>query len=341
MFVLRTIGSICVTALALAMNTNAMAGVFDFQGELQQLTTTIVNPYTGETIEIDEVLDTNIDTYLGSAGVEDTLFFTNAGEALFIRDTLDNQSVNSIEVFFAANGRDIVVLADDVFSLEDTVTFGGLGNDIIWANQGDDHIFGEEGDDIINGGPGNDTIEGNADNDEIRGASGDDTLNGGAGDDTLIAGTGLDELVGGVGADKFVVVDIQNLFFNTGTLVSDFSAVEGDAIDISNTLTNYDPNTDMLTDFISVQDRAGTAGVSDFFINPQGTGGTIGIPTLAVTGLRSTTGTNFGSGATEAQLQQLVTDGLLVVGSAVPEPSALFLGIVGIILVTSQRRANL
>jgi len=161
MFVLRTIGSVCVTALALAISTNVIAGVFDFEGEIQQLTTTIVNPYTGEAIEIDEELDTNIDTYLGIVGVEDSLFFTNVGEALFIRDTLDNQSVNSIEVFFAANGRDIVVLADDLFSLEDTVIFGGLGSDIIWANQGKDHIFGEDGEDIINGGPGNDIIEGN------------------------------------------------------------------------------------------------------------------------------------------------------------------------------------
>jgi len=318
-------GIVCQSYLQAAGNF----GSHFFEGDLQQLTVTLVNPYSGETIDINEQKNVNNTTYIGSPTTTDTIFMSTLGDALFLRDSLGDLVISDIETIFGGDGDDIIFLADSTAVLGDMTLFGGTQNDIIWANAGNDLIRADAGDDIVDGGPGNDEILGLAGNDNLRGGTGDDVLNGGAGndelrggagDDTLIAGgigLGINELTGGLGADRFVVTaELNQNPFIDRTSINDFSALEGDVFEIQG-LIGYDPATDLLLDFIEVETGVGE---TVFYINPIGTGGENGSPALFFpNGLNNV---NYGSGASEAQLQQLVSDGILVIGNVVPEPTS-------------------
>ena len=81
-------------------------------------------------------------------------------------------------------------------------------------------------------------------------AAGDasDRLDGGNGNDTLIGGAGNDVLTGGRGADTF-----KFLSKNDGTdRITDFSVKQGDKIDIHEVLEDYDPVTDILSQFVKI-----------------------------------------------------------------------------------------
>lgn len=75
---------------------------------------------------------------------------------------------------------------------------------------------------------------GNSGANRLDGGAGVDTLNGGDGNDTLIGGTGNDLMTGGLGADTFVVTQasLGGATLETDT-IHDFSAVQGDRIDLS------------------------------------------------------------------------------------------------------------
>ncbi|MFN3700683.1 MAG: Ig-like domain-containing protein [Alphaproteobacteria bacterium] len=161
-----------------------------FSGELQHLSVTLVNAYSGYTIDIDEEKYVNNTLYDGMGGTN-TLNMTSAGDVLFIMNANGQQAFKNIQVVLASGGDDIVDLSSTEFVLDFGVTiFGGAGNDILWGNAGNDTIFGGNGDDIIDGGPGNDMLYGGNGNDLIFGDEGDDLLNGGPGNDTLIGGSG-------------------------------------------------------------------------------------------------------------------------------------------------------
>ncbi len=172
------------------MATNNDDTIFFF-GTLGQLTTTLVNAYSGEIIEIvDEEKNVNNLIYDGLGG-NDTLFMSSLGDALFIEDNLGNQVVTSIELFLAGDGGDIINLSSTNFSLGDIVILGGAGDDILWSNVGNDTILGGAGNDIIDGGPGNDFVGGESDVDIIKGGAGDDTVDGGSEDDILYGESGF------------------------------------------------------------------------------------------------------------------------------------------------------
>ncbi len=122
---------------------------------------------------------------------------------------------------------------------------GGSGDDSIAGGAGSDRIFGDirngsdpalEGDDVILGGNGNDRVwagggddlvKGGNGRDHLLGGDGDDTLDGGRHSDRIDGGAGADVLTGGRDADVFVFADID------GDRITDFSADEGDRIDLS------------------------------------------------------------------------------------------------------------
>jgi hypothetical protein len=94
---------------------------------------------------------------------------------------------------------------------------------------------------ILNGqgrAGGHDTIYGGAGNDLIFGQEGNDTIYGGAGNDTISGGSGADTFV----SDSLVGQDT----------ITDFSAAEGDMLDFSTLLTNYDAIQDSITDFLRI-----------------------------------------------------------------------------------------
>lgn len=171
-----------------------------FHGNLGQLTVTLVNPYTGESIYIDEEKNINDSSYDGLGGV-DTLLMTNFGDALFLENPVGTQLLLNVESILAGDGGDVIVLASTNFSYGNVFIDGGSSDDIIWSNAGNDTINGRAGNDQIDGGPGNDLIRGGEDNDTLRGGDGNDTVQGDDGDDMLFGDAGTDTLQGGTGND--------------------------------------------------------------------------------------------------------------------------------------------
>ena len=139
------------------------------------------------------------------------------------------------------------------------ILIGGLGNDVYIAGAGDILTEGVgEGYDIVRtdvdgwvlgdnfeglelqgtgnisgyGNAGANNLQGNSGDNRLDGGAGVDTINGGDGDDTIIGGLGNDLLRGGTGADSFVVAHAFGPVLETDQ-VYDFSAAEGDIIDLS------------------------------------------------------------------------------------------------------------
>ncbi len=107
------------------------------------------------------------------------------GDALFVDDIysalpgdiLEQQSrLAKINEIRAGAGDDIVDLTSQQFAYVDggMTVRGGLGDDVVWANNGDNWLFGDAGNDRLVGAAGNDVIVGGAGNDSLHGGGGND-----------------------------------------------------------------------------------------------------------------------------------------------------------------------
>jgi Ca2+-binding RTX toxin-like protein len=148
---------------------------------------------------------------------------------------------------------------------------GGEDNDILYGNSGADLLYGGLGKDLLIGGNGNDILfggTGKEDNDRFNAddrifcGSGDDVAYGGEGNnylsgykgnDILDAGSGYGKLYGGEGADTFVF-DLYGY-----DIVRDFNPAEGDKIELRDILTDYDPLTTVITDFVKISESNGNS----------------------------------------------------------------------------------
>ena len=101
---------------------------------------------------------------------------------------------------------------------------GSSGDNIISGTSGADVIYGQAGDDDLDGGAGNDSLYGGAD---------DDALTGGDGNDILVGEGGRDDLTGDAGADVFRFYRASDSTSAGFDRVRDFSAAEGDKIDLN------------------------------------------------------------------------------------------------------------
>ncbi len=164
---------------------------------------------------------------------------------------------------------------DDILSGREgnDTLYGGDGKDSLYGDAGvsatyagDDKLYGEAGDDYIYGGAGKDYINGGIDNDTLYGGDGNDTILGGAGNDHIIGEKGNDILTGGNGADTFWFMAI-----NEGVdTIKDFNESQGDKLELSNVLTQFDPVTDAINNFVFAQtDASGTT----ILVNQDGSGG--------------------------------------------------------------------
>ena len=93
----------------------------------------------------------------------------------------------------------------------------------------DDHLWGTDAvANLLKGGKGNDTL---------KGFGGDDTLYGELGNDVLVGGAGEDLMYGGTGADTFQFSSIADApmggWHHRSDEIADFSAAQGDKIDLS------------------------------------------------------------------------------------------------------------
>ena len=172
-----------VNGIAVDNGTNGNDTLF-FQGVQQQLTTTLTNDYSGESIAINDIYNVGTSAYNGMNGL-DTLLMTNAADAMFAL-TGSNLTLNSVENIAAGPGNDIVDLASNQVRLGNLTITGSSGDDILWANAGNDLVQGNDGNDRINGGPGNDIVNGGNGDDVVDGGAGNDTVTGDAGNDTLV-----------------------------------------------------------------------------------------------------------------------------------------------------------
>lgn len=163
---------------------------------------------------------------------------------------------------FGGTGNDTLYGAGGAESLD-----GGDGNDLLQWYSGSFDPGGDSMVDTLRGGAGNDTIRNGGDNDLIFGDEGDDVLisvygtsilDGGAGNDRLEAATG--RLTGGAGADRFLATGLYRVDSGTSNLavtITDFSAAEGDVIDLSAILSNlwdYSPGKSLSPYFSFVKD---------------------------------------------------------------------------------------
>ncbi len=169
--------------------------IFYMQGSLEQFTVVLVNPYSGDTITIDEEKFINDSYYHGHGGF-DRLIATNNGDVITLVDSQGAQMLSGIELITMGDGGDVIVLSDEHIEYNDVSVYGGMSDDIIWTNVGDDEVYGGWGNDVIDTGPGNDIIHGEEGNDILAGGSGNDTYvyAPGAGDDAIME-TGGDDVI--------------------------------------------------------------------------------------------------------------------------------------------------
>lgn len=125
---------------------------------------------------------------------------------------------------------------------------GTASADVIRGLAGNDTISGLAGNDALHGGAGNDTVNGGDGDDLVHGGVGDDTLYGNNNNDTLYGGDGLDNLYGGSGADTFMF--LANSAYNNIDVIQDFSTAQSDKINLKDLLSQYDPVTEAITDFV-------------------------------------------------------------------------------------------
>jgi Ca2+-binding RTX toxin-like protein len=142
-------------------------------------------------------------------------------------------------------------------SSADTIT-GAADDDVIYGLGGNDRLYGEEGNDTLHGGDDNDTLKGRNGDDLLYGGDGVDYLEGGSGNDTLQGGLGADTLKGSAGVDTFVYQSMAE----AGDTINDFNLGAGEAIDISDLLSGYDPLADAITDFVHITDDGTNSTVS-------------------------------------------------------------------------------
>jgi VCBS repeat-containing protein len=140
------------------------------------------------------------------------------------------------------------------------------GNDTIQGGSIDSHLFGGDGDDALYDYRGG--------NDTLYGGAGNDTLRSGDGNDIIYGGDGSDFIVGDAGADTYIFRQ-----GDTGIDTIYMSVVDGDKVDISDFLTQYDPLQDAIDDFVHLSDNGFEVTLS-VDVDGQGAGQAIDIANL-------------------------------------------------------------
>lgn len=175
----------------------------------------------------------------------DDTFYGGAGNDIFDGgDGTDTVDYSSITVAIDAR----LSTSTGSSAQTGTDTYSNIEN--IIGGSGDDTIHGNGGSNILYGGSGNDRLESHTGNDIIYGGDGDDYIDACGNSDILYGGAGADILIGGGSDDIFMFMfadglgDIDN--------IRDFNIGQGDSIDISDLLFNYDSLQDDINDFVSL-----------------------------------------------------------------------------------------
>lgn len=130
---------------------------------------------------------------------------------------------------YSGGGADVIDLGS-----HDDLAEAGAGNDVVRGGNGDDRILGEDGADRLFGDGQADLLRGGTGDDTLDGGQGNDRLIGDEGNDRLLGGAGADILRGGSGADRFIFTagDFSADLRASRDMITDFSAAEGDVINL-------------------------------------------------------------------------------------------------------------
>ena len=111
----------------------------------------------------------------------------------------------------------------------------GSGNLDLTGNASANTLNGNGGNNRLDGGDGEDVLGGGLGNDILVGGNGNDILKGGDGNDIVIGGNGIDSLGGRTGSDtfRFLAVGDSGTTLATADRITDFSAAQGDKIDLA------------------------------------------------------------------------------------------------------------
>ncbi|WP_198325268.1 tandem-95 repeat protein [Permianibacter aggregans] len=221
----------------------------DGQSDAAQLAIYAIDRHLNGTDSVDNILGSNLNDAI-VAGAGDDIVSGGAGH-----DTISGGAGNDTlhgnagrDYLSGGAGNDQLFGGDDDDHLAgdegDDLLDGGTGNDILLGGVGNDELFGGAGNDLLEGGAGNDALYGGSGNDVLRGQDGDDRLFGGSGSDALFGGrdqdllqggAGDDTLSGGAGADTFAwtLADAGTPATAANDTITDFSAAEGDVLDLS------------------------------------------------------------------------------------------------------------
>ncbi|MCB1563801.1 MAG: type I secretion C-terminal target domain-containing protein, partial [Alphaproteobacteria bacterium] len=181
---------------------------------------------------------------------------------------MDALSLTTEDMLADAGVRIMTDGNDYAYSTGESASIHGLGgNDTILGNTGDDHIFGGDGDDVLyDFRGGNNTLYGGEGNDVLYTGNGNDILYGSDGDDLIIGLGGADTFIlreGDTGIDTIYYADAR----------------EGDRLDISDFLDQFDPLQDAIDDFVILSDDGFSTTVS-VDVDGQGAGEAVQIATL-------------------------------------------------------------
>ena len=97
---------------------------------------------------------------------------------------------------------------------------------------GIENLRGSDWNDRLTGNTAANMLEGLDGKDTLYGQNGNDSLSGGIGNDSLRGGNGADTLIGRTGADRFIFVTLTESAPAIPDLITDFSQIEGDRIDL-------------------------------------------------------------------------------------------------------------
>lgn len=202
--------------------------------------------------EGNDVLDGGVGADSMSGGNGDDLYYIDS-----VADVIGESAGGG------TNDRALVSVNNYVLAREvETATLTGTDNFALTGNVSANTLNGNSGNNLIRGGDGNDTILGNDGNDTLFGDAGADLLRGGNGTDILNGGLGSDQLQGGAGADIFRFASVADLGLTGATTdrVLDFTAAQGDRIDLSAIDANVNVAGDQAFSFIGTAAFSGTAG---------------------------------------------------------------------------------
>ncbi|MCB1783391.1 MAG: type I secretion C-terminal target domain-containing protein [Alphaproteobacteria bacterium] len=215
--------------------------------------------------------DDNDDTYIWSPGDGYDVIYEESGtDQLVLQNVLESQirfeKVGNMDLKIYIDSETITVdnqfksdyynssLYDtdrvETLHLDNGTTIDLISNLTFTGTSSSDTVNGlKNGADTLSGLAGDDTLNSYAGDDVLYGGDGADTLYAGSGNDVLYGGTGADTLYGESGADTFVFEPDASV-----DTVEDFSVSEGDKLDVSEILSGYDPQSDVITDFIQITD---------------------------------------------------------------------------------------